>query len=176
MRSFSYGAWHSGRKTNNPISREVQEAITNIPERTQRHYCKVAGICRQTNIAIGNKTNPEEAENQAWQRGRATFEFVDHQGQQGCKGTAYIAWHLPNNYIGPHQQSPKGRMRKINRKLKDLVTKGAQGNNGETVEKMYFANGKEAGRALDRHGDMNTYWQLMTPENRCGLWAVLSLA
>jgi hypothetical protein len=94
FKAHLYGAWHSGRKTNNPISREVQESITSIPERTQRHYCKVAGIRRQTNIAIGNKKNPDELEKQAWQRGRATFEFVDHQGRQGRKGTTYIAWHL----------------------------------------------------------------------------------
>jgi len=121
FKAHLYGAWHSGRKTNNPISREVQHSITSIPERTQRHYCKVAGIRRQTNIAIGNKTNPEEVEKLAWQRGRATFEFVDHQGRQGRKGTTYIAWHLPNSYTGPHQQSPNGRMRKINRKLTDLL-------------------------------------------------------
>jgi len=121
FKAHLYGAWHSGRKTNNPISREVQESITGIPERTQRHYCKKAGIRRQTNIAIGNRKKPEEAEKQAWQRGRATFEFVDHQGRQGRKGTTYIAWHLPNSYTGPHQQSPKGRMRKINRKLADLL-------------------------------------------------------
>jgi hypothetical protein len=42
FKAHLYGAWHSGRKTNNPISREVQRSITSIPERTQRHYCKVA--------------------------------------------------------------------------------------------------------------------------------------
>lgn len=176
FKAHLYGAWHNGRKTNNPISREVQEAITNIPERTQRHYCKVAGIRRQTNIAIGNKKNPEEVEKQAWQRGRATFEFVDHHGRQGRKGTSYIAWHLPNSYTGPHQQSPKGRMRKINRKLKDLVTKGAQGNGGETVEKMYFANGKEAAKVFSRGMELNSYWPLMLGARRYGLWAIFSLA
>jgi len=172
FKAHLYGAWHSGRKTNNPISREVQQSITSIPERTQRHYCKVAGIHRQTNIAIGNRKNPEEAEKQAWQRGRATFEFVDHQGRQGRKGTYYIAWHLPNSYTGPHQQSPKGRMRKINRKLNVLVTKGAQGNGGETVEKLYFANGKDAGRALRRDVEIGTYWPLVSESRNCNLWAV----
>lgn len=176
FKAHLYGAWHNGRKTNNPISREVQEAITNIPERTQRHYCKVAGIRRQTNIAIGNKKNPEEVEKQAWQRGRATFEFIDHQGRQGRKGTTHIAWHLPNSYTGPHQQSPTGRMRKINRKLKDLVTKGAQGNGGETVEKMYFANGKEAAKVFSRGMELNSYWPLMLGARRYGLWAIFSLA
>jgi len=172
FKAHLYGAWHSGRKTNNPISREVQEAITSIPERTQRHYCKVAGIQSQTNIAIGNKKNPEELEKQAWQRGRASFEFIDHHGKQGRKGTTYIAWHLPNSYTGPHQQIPKGRMRKINRKLDDLVTKGAQGNGGEKVEKMYFTNGKEAVRALGRIGGNERYWPLMPVSKRHGLWTV----
>ena len=91
FKAHLYGAWHSGWKTNNPISRVTQEMITSIPERTQRHYCQVAGIERKNNIAIGNKHNPEEVENQAWQRGRATFEFADHQGRQGYKGTSYVA-------------------------------------------------------------------------------------
>ena len=171
FKAHLYGAWHSGRKTNNPISRQVQQSITSIPERTQRHYCEVAGIRRQANIAIGNKTNPEEAEKQAWRRGRATFEFVDHQGRQGRKGTAYIAWHLPNSYTGPHQQSPKGRMRKINRKLADLVTKGAQGNGGETVEKLYFANGKEAGRASNRGNKKETYWLMSLTKRNHQIWS-----
>ena len=176
FKAHLYGAWHSGRKTNNPISREVQEAITSVPQRTQRHYCKVSGIRRRTNIAIGNRKNPEEAEKQAWQRGQATFEFVDHQGRQGRKGTTYIAWHLPNSYTGPHQQTSKGRMRKINRKLADLVTKGAQGNGGETVEKIYFANGKDAGRALNRGVELNAYWPLVASMRKFGLWASFSLA
>jgi len=176
FKAHLYGAWHSGRKTNNPISREVQQSITSIPERTQRHYCEVAGIRRQTNIAIGNKKNPEEVEKQAWRQGNATFEFVDHHGRQGCKGTSYIAWHLPNSYSGPHQQSPKGRMRKINQKLAVLVTKGAQGNGGETVEKLYFTNGKEAGRAFNGCGEYGTYWPLVTTSKRCDLWAVFSSA
>jgi hypothetical protein len=58
----------------------------------------------------------------------------------------------------------------------DVCMAWARGNGGETVEKMYFANGKEAGRALGQHGDMSTYWQLVTPAERCGLWAVFSLA
>ena len=164
FKAHLYGAWHSGRKINNPISREVHEAITSIPERTQRHYCKVAGIRRQINIAIGNRKNPEEVEKQAWQRGQATFEFVNHHGRQGRKGTSYIAWHLSNSYTGPHQQSPKGRMRKINRKLADLVTKGALGNGGEKVEKLYFANRQKAVREIEQDLGKNKYWSMTLPK------------
>jgi hypothetical protein len=115
-------------------------------------------------------------EKQTWQRGRATFEFVGNQGRQGCKGPTYIAWHLPNSYTGPHQQSSKGRMREINRRLKDLVTKGAQGNGGETIEKLYFANGKEAAKVFSRGMELNSYWPLMLGARRYGLWAIFSLA
>ena len=66
-------------------------------------------------------------------------------------------------------------MRKINRKLADLVTKGAQGNGGEKVEKMYFANGKDAGRALSRCVEADAYWPLVAKSRSCALWAVFSL-
>ena len=172
FKAHLYGAWHSGRKINNPISRTVQETITGIPERTQRHYCRVARIRSKPNIAIGSKHKPEEVEKQAWQRGRATFELVDHQGQQGRKGYSYVAWHLPNTYIGPHQQTTKGRMRKINRKLNVLVNKGTQGNRQGKVVKRYFADGKDAVQALDRDEVLEVYWPMTAVSKLSTLWAV----
>lgn len=175
FKAHLYGAWHSGRKTTNPISREVQSSITGIPERTQRHYCQIASVTRQTNIAIGGKYSPEEVEKQAWQRGKATFQFFDHQGRQGRQGATYIAWHLPNTYIGPHQPSPKGRLRKINQKLKDLVTKGARGNSSHKVVKLYHTDGAKAGRALDRGQTKEAYWPLLAVSKWSNFWAVFSL-
>ncbi|MCL4267864.1 MAG: hypothetical protein KJ069_32155 [Anaerolineae bacterium] len=175
FKAHLYGAWHSGRTVTNPISRRVQSSITGIPERTQRHYCQVAPIRRQTNIVIGGKYNPEEVEKQAWQRGRATFQFTDYLGRQGRRGAIYIAWHLPSTYIGPHLQSSKGRLRKINRKLKDLVTNGARGNGGKKVEKLYFTNGANAGRALNRGQVQVAYWPLIAVSKKVNLWAVFSL-
>ena len=174
FKAHLYATWHSGRKINNPISRFVQEKITSIPERTQRHYCHVARITRKTNIAIVNKNNPEEVENQAWQRGKATFHFIDHHGQQGQKGTHYIAWHLPNTYIGPHQQSTTGRMRKINRKLAVLVNKGTQGNRQQKVEKRYFVDGKDAVKALGRSVVSEAYWPFQSRAGLRKLWTVFS--
>ena len=172
FKAHLYGAWHSGRKTNNPISRIVQETITSIPERTQRHYCQVAGIRRKSNIAIGNKHNPEEVENQAWKRGKATFHFIDHHGQQGREGESYVAWHLPNTYIGPHQQMTKGRIRKINRKLTGLVNKGTQGNRQEKVVKQYHADGAQAVRGIQNNKTSNAFWPLNHKSNRITLWHV----
>ena len=173
FKTHLYAAWHSGRKSNNPISRAVQETITGIPERTQRHYCQVAGIKRKTNIAIGNKHDPEEEENQAWQRGRAIFKFVDHQGRQGRKGTLYIAWHLPNT-VGPHQQTTNGRMRKINQKLNVLVTKGTQGNRQKEVVKRYYADGKAAVETLGQGEVSKAYWPLQSGARPSKLWVVFT--
>ena len=175
FKAHIYGAWHSGRKTNNPISRKVQESITGISERTQRHYCVVAKIKRQTNIAIGNKYTQEEVQNQAWQRGRATFQFTDYQGRHGRKGTSYVAWHLPNSYTCPHQQTAKGRMRKINRKLKDLVNVRAQGNKQLKVVKLYHANGAKAARVFNRDVRTDIYWPVRSKEKKAfQFWSVLS--
>jgi len=171
FKAHLYGAWHSGRKRNNPISRTVQENITGIPERTQRHYCKVAKVERRSNIAIGRKHTPENAKETAWQHSWAVFDFIDSQGKQGRKGTHYLAWHLPNSYAGPHQQSPKGRMRKINRKLVDLVTKGARGNDSETVEKLYFANGKVARQAFNLDIKKEKYWFVSIATKRHHIWS-----
>jgi hypothetical protein len=171
FKAHLYGAWHSGRKTNNPISRNAQETITGIPERTQRHYCKIAKVERKSNIAIGKKHTPQNVEETAWQHSRAVFDFVDSQGKQGRKGGHYLAWHLPNSYSGPHQQAPKGRMRKINRKLAGLVTKGAQGNDGEKVEKLYFANGKEAVQAVKRNTGKDKYWPIFAAKSKHHIWS-----
>jgi len=170
-----YAAWHSGRKSNNPISREVQESITSVPERTQRHYCQVAKIKYQTNIAIGCKYSKEEVQKRAWQRGMAVFEFKDLQGQQGIKGASYVAWKLPNSYMGPHQQTSNGRMRKINQKLQVLAQKGARENGGEEVEKMYHANRADAVRALNRGQKPEAYWPMMRVSRQKNVWAVFSL-
>ncbi|MFO7683142.1 MAG: hypothetical protein R6X34_24170 [Chloroflexota bacterium] len=174
FKAHLYGAWHSGRKANKPISRKVQESLTGVPERTQRRYCKVAGICRQTNIAVGQQHSSEAAAQAAWQQGRAAFSFTDYQGRQGRKGITYIAWRLPNSYANLHQPTSKGRMRKINRKLKDLVTIGAQGNEQMKVEKLYYASGKEAARAASRGKREEAYWPVPVKARQEKVWAVFS--
>ena len=176
FKAHLYAAWHSGRKATNPISRQVQKSITGITERTQRHYCCVAKIRRQANIAIGRKSTPEEVEKQSWHRGRAIFQFTDHQGQHGCKGCKYVAWHLPNSYIGPHQQTANGRIRKINQKLSDLVKIGTQGNEQKEVEKLYHANGSKATQALNRCVNIDIYWSSNVESSSCQNWYVLKKA
>ncbi len=173
FKAHLYGAWHSGRRKSNPITRREQETTTGVPERTQRAYCKTANVVCKRNIAIGESSTEEAFKKNAWRYGQV-FEFVDHHGQHGQVGRAYIAWQMPNSYTGTHQKTAKGRMRKINRKLKDLVTLGAQGNSGGNVDKLYYANGGEAGRAFNRNADKDAYWPLHVSGQRrqADLWSV----
>ncbi|MBK9051459.1 MAG: hypothetical protein IPL78_11245 [Chloroflexi bacterium] len=57
---------------------------------------------------------------------------------------------MPNSYLGQHQHQPKGRQKRINRELKDLVMQGMPGNVEERAEthpeKRYYPHGKEAAR------------------------------
>jgi hypothetical protein len=175
VRANFYAAFHSGRRKSSPLSRECLKGITGIPDRTQRTYDHISNTKRERNMAIGPRYTPISAENQGWQRGRGMFRFVDSQGQQGTPKREYVAWHLPNSYTGPHSTRCKGRQKRINRRLTDLVRKGMRGNSPEQVEKLFWPNGAAAGRAYNRNGENDAYW----PQNRadreaCLLWRVLA--
>lgn len=173
-----YGAWHSGRKTENPISRAKQRELLHVPERTQRHYCRVAQIQRTVNYAIGGKNSPEAQKEAAWQHGNATFPFKDKRGYQGKKNEEYIAWQLPSSHKARHSTAPRGRQRKINRQLTvDLVNHAAQGNGGKQIDKRFFQNGADAAKAYNKQGGgVDTYWP-QPHKRKCikaELWICLS--
>ena len=173
VRAHFYASYHSGRRHDNPISRASQEERTGVPARTQRRYGRVAGLQTQANIAVGPTYKKEVLQEAAWQRGRAVFEFIDVQGQQGEPNGRYVAWHLPNSYRGPHQPAAPGRQRKINRQLKDLVNQRAQGNGGtETVERLFYADGAEAGQAYNRGAGRDVYWGERPLGGQRALWSV----
>lgn len=151
-----YASLHSGRRQAAPISRAIQRELYSIPERTQRHYCRRAGIIRRFNFAIGARMDASSSQDAAWQRGRAWFVYLDAAGDMGAPGAKYNAWSLPATHEGPHQQLPKGRQRKINRDL-DLVNLGTQGN-GATVDRMYFPDGGAAAKAFNRNASVDRYW------------------
>ncbi|MCI0728558.1 MAG: hypothetical protein L0332_17815 [Chloroflexi bacterium] len=174
FKAHLYGAWHSGRKQANPITRARQRELTGLPERTQRRYCRIAGVRRQQNIAILGRYTTEEVQESAWRHGRAVFEFYDYKGRQGQPGGRYLARYMPATHIGPHNQATRGRQRKINRKLKDLVNKGARGNGGDRVNRLYFHNGAAAAKAYNRRSIEDAYWpQTRSPVGSYRLWGVL---
>jgi hypothetical protein len=172
-----------------PISRAALTELSGVGASSQRAYETRAGVEVQTNCAVGEAVTKEATENRAWRHGRALFELKDHRGRQGRAGQSYLAWQLPNSYIGAHARQPKGQQKLINRKLRDLVIKGTPGNGERTVNpravdaavaatapaasklaKRYYPNGKLAARAAGRDVERQRYWR--EPYSRTGRQAI----
>jgi hypothetical protein len=148
---------------------------TGVPERTQLDYDKAARVQHQTNIAIDEKLNEDTLEEGAWRHGRAQFQFFDAAGQQGRPNQAYVAWRLPNSYQGPHARRNKGRQKKINQQLVDLVMKGMRGNGREQVEQVFWPHGAAAARAYNRQPENDAYWSVgKSRSNDTTLWQSFS--
>jgi len=183
FRAHLYAAFHSGRIQETahgvqvkPIARETLAALSGVGRSSQRSYEAAAGLSVRPNYAVGELEQKERLENRAWEKGQALFELRDHCGQQGKPGRTYLAWQLPNSYFGQHQHRPKGRQRRINRELNDLVMKGMPGNVAEAGEtpklaKRYYANGKLAAKATGRESQRELYWRRGGVGNgRFALW------
>jgi hypothetical protein len=173
FRAELYAAFHSSRTKTAPdgteqaapIARETLTELSGVGETTQRRYEEETAVHVRFNYAIGNRATPEEIEDKAWQHGNAVFTLEDTRGQQGPKGREYVAWQLPNSYEGNHQPCPKGRQRRINRQLRDLVMKGMPGNVEQTTEasamrdKLYYPTGKLAAQAFNKGKVDGCYWR-----------------
>ncbi len=140
-----------------PIARDTLADLAGVSPRSQAAYERRAGIEARSNIALGERVaaggaiSPREQE-RAWTHGRALFRFKDYRGKQGKPGATYLAWRLPNGY-GPgrgHQQRPKGRQKRINRRLADLFTKGMTGNSEARIERRFFPTAAGAMRNDER--------------------------
>lgn len=183
FRAQLYTAFHSGRGQESnrgtqvkPIARATLAELSGVGASSQRVYEKQTRVQVETNFAIGELATEENQEARGWAQGQAVFTLIDYRGQQGEKGKAYLAWQLPNSYRGQHQQRPRGRQKRINRELKDLVMQGMPGNVGgrsETPpEKRYYPNGKAAAKACGRRETANDlYWPRAEMRPRgYGLW------
>ncbi|MBP8003024.1 MAG: hypothetical protein KA314_19275 [Chloroflexi bacterium] len=179
FRAHLYTAFHSGRSKESvrgrqamPIARVTLAGLSGVGASSQRAYEKQTKLKVQANFAVGEVATEENRENRAWVQGQAVFELTDYRGQQGRKGETYLAWQLPNSYLGQHQHRPKGRQKRINRELKDLVMQGMPGNVEERAdthpEKRYYPNGKEAGRGRGRGRgqESDVYWQQQRTRKR----------
>jgi hypothetical protein len=119
----------------------------------------MAGIERNHNLAIGSGGGKALEEELAWKhRDQGAFEFEDYQGRQGRPNGRYLAWHLPTSHGRKHSRTSKGRQKKINRELKDLVTKQERGNGGERVDRLFHPNGAVAGKSYNRRPAVDAYW------------------
>jgi hypothetical protein len=186
VRAHFYTAFHSGRNEKNknqskPISRTRLNQISQVSRRSQRRYEKQASVTRQNNFAIGRRVNAGDFQEQAWQRGRAVFNFIDYAGKMGQKGGSYTAWQLPNNYLGPHKPLPKGRQKRMNQELADLFMKGMTGNGSELVQedpagesRRFYDQGQSAATTYNRSPDQDVFWRSRFGRaDRFQLWHVL---
>ncbi len=186
FRAHLYAAFHSGRLKETPdgrrvmpIARETLSQLSGVGRSSQRAYEEQAGVVVQANFAVGELSTKENLEKRAWANGQALFELKDYRGQQGKKGKTYLAWQLPNSYTGQHRPRPRGRQKRINRELKDLVMQGMPGNGEGTSEtqkpeKVYFPNGKLAAKAYGRDPERDLYWKRHRTENgRFSVWQQL---
>ncbi|MGD8855611.1 MAG: hypothetical protein PVG33_04720 [Chloroflexota bacterium] len=188
-RAHFYASFHSGRRRDEkrgsdqptPIARATIQALCQTSRRTQRAYERRAGVRTHRNFAIGKSLTVADLQDQAWKRGRAVFQINDHDGRAGRKGVTYTAWQLPNSYRGPHKKQPKGRQKRMNRKLADLFMKGMTGN-GELADqtdgdgnRRFFNSGATATAKYNRRPDGDIYWPCQqrspSPSGRqCQLW------
>jgi len=173
FRAHLYAAFHSGRTKQDggkrdhqpmPIARGTLTQLSGVGQSSQRTYEAKTNVTIQTNYAIGEVAGEDQWESRAWAQGRAVFELKDYRGEQGKKGTTYLAWQLPNSYTGKQQQRPLGRQKRINRTLRDLVMKGMPGNGGQANDvdkpkKTYYPNGKLAATAHGRDLEQELYWR-----------------
>lgn len=156
FRAHLYASRHSGRKEAAPISRAVLRQQSGVAGRTQRHYDRRARVQRTRNVAVGEQTINVSWETIGWEQGRAVFALKDRNGRYGSPNQTYVAWQLPNSYSGPHRRCGRGRQRKMNRQLVDLVQTGMRGNGQrQQISRRYFRNGKTA---VLQHKESTTYW------------------
>jgi hypothetical protein len=166
-----YASFHSSRKNPKPISRAKLAELTGVPERTQRAYEKLAKVQSKRNFVIAEELTVDRAHELAWQRGSALFYFADTTGEQGRKGTTYLAWHLPNTYTGPHATRSRGSQKRINRKLAVLYKSRGTGNNEQVVEKVFWPTGATAAKAINQQPANDAYWQRFEAQKH-HFWAV----
>ena len=156
-----YSAFHASRGEGaNPISQSTLRQATGAAESTQRTYIKTAELTARRNLAIVGDATKDGFQNAAWEFGRV-FKFRDHVGKvdQRRPGWVYVAAHMPSSYASPVEALPRGRQRKINKSLSNLVTYGAQGKR-DSVVRVYHDDGAKAGDAYNRDTKHNHYWRL----------------
>ena len=127
VRANLYAAFHSGRAAK-PISRQTLARKSGVQPRTQRHYDRLCGIEKETNYAHGPKVGSEEAIELAWQKGPAAFTWRETKKGRHEGSARFLAWQLPNSYHGPHARLGRGRQKRHNKALADLLNQGTAGN------------------------------------------------
>ena len=138
VRAHLYASFHSGRQRvdlrtdrpqpRGPIARATLTTLSAAAPNSQRAYERRAGVGRHSAVALGPALGATDEQEVAWRRGRALFHLRDTEGRHGRPGAVYLAWQLPNEYTGPHAPMPRGRQKRLNRAIADLLLDGMTGN------------------------------------------------
>ena len=150
-----YSTIHASRKAQ-PISRATLRDLTGVAERTQVDYDQSAETKTTRNFALVASNTPENAQQAAFKFGQSVFAFVDWKGKQGAENGRYIAQRLPNTYNTALITAPKGRRKKVNRRLKDLVKKS--GAREQQALTLFHSDGKRAAKAMN-NGAADSYYR-----------------
>lgn len=136
-RASMWAAWHSGRKSETPISRATLTAETEMPQRTQRHYEAIAGVKRTFNYSFSTSDKDTADWRHLADLGGRYFMAKDTAGLFGPKGRALLAQQIPNSYeqIFAHQ-ARSTRRNAINRTISDLRFNATRGTDAD--DKLYF--------------------------------------
>ena len=152
VRAHLFASFHSGRQRTDlrtgrpqprgPIARATLTALSAAAPNSQRAYERRARVSRQSVVALGPLAGATDEQEVAWRRGRALFHFCDIKGRHGRPGAVYLAWQLPNEYTGPHATLPRGRQKRLNRAIADLLLDGMTGNGDQSGESGQWAVGQ----------------------------------
>lgn len=159
VRANLFASFHSGRNSK-PIARQTLAKKSGVAPRTQRRYDRLSGVSKQTNYARGPKLGSKEAQEQAWQQGPASFAWREARKGRDDQEARFLAWQLPNSYHGPHARLGRGRQKRQNKALADLLNKGTAGNDHRHYDGLfprYFADARAASRAYGRSSTA-VYW------------------
>lgn len=155
-KAVCWNAVHCGRKPDRPISRKTLGSFGVRDPRTQRSLERIEGVTAQQQFAVIGPANEYEYR-QAEENGEPVFILKDSKGHLGQRGRVYLARHLPNVYTGTLKAVAHGK-KWFNRRLQKLHEKGPGATVRPAVERVFFADGKQAGRAWDKQPVQDTYW------------------
>jgi hypothetical protein len=153
-----FGAWLKSH--DKPITQATIRELTGIPERTQREYCKIAGIDLQRHLVVGEAWQDGVGrENRVMEQGQGAFKFVDTKGLQGQAGGEYVAWHLPNTHTSKLVKRSRTMRKRNNRHIQNLSIKKDMGNCGQdSIVKVFHETVQNAGKAWNRNSANDAYY------------------
>lgn len=143
-----------------PTSRATLKSVTGAAASTQRTYIQAAGIKTRANYV----TMPAGDIDQAG-------VFIYRGRVDGRPGRAILARRLPNSHDPQLTARPRGRVKKLNRKL-NLVTNGARGEKLK-IERIYHDTAAAAWSAWGKAYNYDHYWPAGRTATGAALWGMV---